>query len=475
MRTLLQIAGIATLGLLGVVALRARQSQSMASGLHPSDTIVQPAVLSKNALFSQDHTSDIVAIESVWSAYVYYNDSHNGPGIASLFTDDAVIHFVWNQGGTLIPTFGINPTQTPDGVKGEGCTLRGRKDFIQYYGYNRDVNDQPLALPGQSHHVYVNEMVKVSDDGKTAMLTTAHFGASSIGGPAKVGGTGSYRVYFRKTPNEGWEIADMYGISDKPSATTNCDMKGPLPRPRDAVATTQPTDPKAVAQLISSQANHPSQDIAQQPVLSKDELFSQDHTSDIVAIESVWSAYVYYNDSHNGPGAASLFTDDSVIHFVWNQRGTLVPTFGINPYQTPDGMNGGGCVLSGHPDIAQYFGYNRTGNLPAAYHDGLPLPGPSHHVSTNKMVKVNEDGKAAMLTAVWVTAGGRGRGGEGASEQGGAAGGGINGTGSYRIFLRKTASDGWQIASMYGISDRPSAGNTACDLHGPLPRPQTGQ
>jgi hypothetical protein len=230
MKSFMRVVGSISLAmLLAVVTLHAKQA--MQSALHPTDEIVQPAVLSKNELFSQDHTEDVVAIESVWSAYVYYNDSHNGPGIASLFTEDAVIHFVWNQRGTLIPTFGINPTQTPDGVKGEGCTLRGRKDFAQYYGYNRDVNDLPLALPGQSHHVYVNEMVKVNDEGKAAMLTTAHIGASSASGTAAIGGTGSYRVYFRKT-SEGWEIADMYGISDRPSATTNCDLKGPLPRPK---------------------------------------------------------------------------------------------------------------------------------------------------------------------------------------------------------------------------------------------------
>src|SRR5579885_889370 len=56
--------------------------------MHPTEEIVQPRVLSKTDLFSQDHTADIVAIESVWSAYVYYNDSHNGPDVASLFTDD---------------------------------------------------------------------------------------------------------------------------------------------------------------------------------------------------------------------------------------------------------------------------------------------------------------------------------------------------------------------------------------------------
>src|SRR6185436_2139321 len=67
---------------------------------------------------------------------------------------------------------------------------------------------------------------------------------------------------------------------------------------------------------------HPQKEVVQFPVLSKEDLFSEDHTADIVAIESVFSAYTFANDSHNGPLAASLFTDDAIIHFVWNNHGT---------------------------------------------------------------------------------------------------------------------------------------------------------
>jgi len=87
---------------------------------------------------------------------------------------------------------------------------------------------------------------------------------------------------------------------------------------------------------------HPQKEVVQFPVLGKEDLFSEDHTADVVAIESVFSAYTFANDSHNGPLAASLFTDDAIIHFVWNNHGTLVPTFGINPKQTPDGPLGEG-------------------------------------------------------------------------------------------------------------------------------------
>lgn len=201
--------------------------------VHPAKEIIQPSVLTKHELFSEDHTADIVAVESVFSAYVFYNDSHNGPGIASLFTPDAVIHFVWNNHDTFVPTFGTHPMQTSGGIKGEGCVLRGRKQFAQYYGYNRDIDKKPLAIPGPFHHVTTSKMVKVADDGKSAMLTATWLGGrTEPGGFSRIGGTGSYRIYFRKM-DEGWEISEFYGISDRPSATTNCDLNGPLPRPED--------------------------------------------------------------------------------------------------------------------------------------------------------------------------------------------------------------------------------------------------
>ena len=207
---------------------------------------------------------------------------------------------------------------------------------------------------------------------------------------------------------------------------------------------------------------HPTKEIVQFPVLSKEDLYSEDHTEDAHAVETVFSAYTFANDSHNGPLAASLFTEDAIIHFVWNNHGTLVPTFGINPKPTPDGMLGEGCVLTGHKDIATYFGFNRTANLRPEDKNGLALPWPGHHMVTNKMVKVDDDGKAAMLTSTWLTASSQ-------PGRGGAAGDRAFGTGMYRIFFRKTPK-GWLISEFYGVSERPST-TTQCDLKGPLPRP----
>jgi hypothetical protein len=218
------------------------------------------------------------------------------------------------------------------------------------------------------------------------------------------------------------------------------------------------TTKESISAYIGKSADQPSKDIIQPQVMTRYELHSEDHTADVVAIESLWSNYAFYNDSHNGPGMESLFTDDAVVHIVWNNHGKLVPTFGINSYQTPDGVNGGGCVLATHKDIAQYFGFNRTAKLGAENRNGLAISGSSHHEVTNKMVKVADDGKTAMLTATWFS---MSVDDEGATK--------VHDGGTYRVFFRKMAN-GWDIANMFIITDRPTA-TTQCDMNGSLPRP----
>lgn len=223
------------------------------------------------------------------------------------------------------------------------------------------------------------------------------------------------------------------------------------------------------AQQTAQQDTHPTKEIVQPKRLSKEQLFSQDHLEDAFAIDQVWSAYAFYNDTHDGPGAASLFTDDAIVHFVTNNRGQ----FELNAR--------GGCRLTGRKDIAAYFGFNRTGELGPEQHDGLPFPGNSHHFIANKMVKVADDGKTAMLTSTLLYTVVSSDPDRLAVPDG--KGSRIATTGEYRIFFRKT-SEGWQIAEFYlagdsarGPSSTPPAAanavprNTTCDLDGPIPRP----
>lgn len=252
MTSFMRVVAFISLAVLGAVSLHALQTKAGQPGLkavhplklpHPTKEIVQPTVLSKHDLYSEDHTADAQAVDYVFSAYTFANDTHAGPLAASLFTEDAIIHFVWNNHGTLVPTFGINPRDTPDGKLGEGCVLTGRKDIAQYFGFNRTANLAPehtngLALPWPGHHMVTNKMVKVDDEGKTAMLTATWLTASSQPRAAGRGagerelpfGTGMYRIFFRKT-TDGWLISEFYGVSERPSTTNQCDLKGPLPRP----------------------------------------------------------------------------------------------------------------------------------------------------------------------------------------------------------------------------------------------------
>lgn len=201
---------------------------------HPNAlNIQQPTVPTKHELFSEDHTADVVAIEQVWAAYTFYTDTNNGPGMASIFTPDGVDQHIWNDGhGKFFADFGIVPPGdeskdiTPEGPIGGGCVLKGRDQIAQYK--RRGMVD-PLAWPIHSHHFTPSILVKVSDDGQTAVLTVP----SILGGVNDKGEThfttGGYRAFFKKT-SEGWEIAELYTIFDHPSVTQACDINGPLPR-----------------------------------------------------------------------------------------------------------------------------------------------------------------------------------------------------------------------------------------------------
>jgi hypothetical protein len=90
----------------GMNLLRADKTQAPAWTGHPdANNIQQPTILTKHELFSEDHTPEVLAVEQVWAAYGYANDSHNGPLMASLFMPDAIVHFVCDNvtlGGPII-------------------------------------------------------------------------------------------------------------------------------------------------------------------------------------------------------------------------------------------------------------------------------------------------------------------------------------------------------------------------------------
>jgi hypothetical protein len=323
------------------------------------------------------------------------------------------------------------------------------------------------------NHVMNNLLVKVSDDGKTAMSTATLIemsisspGHTPVGQPARgrddpdgyVGriiSTGTYRNYYRKTP-EGWKIAEVDNAADQhplgligsappsqlPNSNTRsatCNMNGPIdtrPNQVDEPLVSVPAVPK-------DYADHPTKDEVVQPqLLYRNGLFSEDHTADVLAIEQVETAYSYYNDSHGGPGMASLFTDDGVSRVLLeNDLGKRFE--GIVDSRCPQ--------PTGHQQIATKYGYSRTGVLDPQYHDGLPFPMGYNHNLTNLLVKVSDDGKTAMLTATLIemsiSSPGHVR-----DDPDGYVSRIIN-TGTYRDYFRKTP-EGWRIAEKDLVNDK---------------------
>jgi hypothetical protein len=204
---------------------------------HPdASKVQQPTVLTKHELFSEDHTADVVAVQQVWAAYTFYNDSDNGPGMASLFTPDGVDQHLWDDGhGVLIPHYGIvapgdeGKNMTPMGPHGSGCVLRGRDQISFYFGKKRV--PEPYGWPGHGHHETPSILVHVSDDGQTAMMSAPYVIAGiNAKGEGHVA-TGGYRAFFKKT-SEGWEVAELYAIDDHPAITPGCGLNGPLDMPK---------------------------------------------------------------------------------------------------------------------------------------------------------------------------------------------------------------------------------------------------
>jgi hypothetical protein len=217
----------------GIIAVtRAKSSSAPAWVDHPNAMVVQqPTLLTKHQLFSEDHTADVVAIQSVWAAYVFYNDSINGPGMASIFTPDGVDQHLFDNLGVLYPHFGIvapvdeGKNMTPMGPKGSGCVLHGRDQISYYFGKKRAPN--PIPWPGHGHHETPSILVKVSDDGQTAVMSAPYVTAGvNDNGEGHVG-SGGYRAFYKKT-SEGWEIAELYAIDDHPAITPGCDVNGPI-------------------------------------------------------------------------------------------------------------------------------------------------------------------------------------------------------------------------------------------------------
>ena len=189
-----------------------------------SGPVLQPVVLpflNADQLLTKGDTRDIVAIDQLFAAYVFYHDTFDGERLASLFTPDGIFEDVYNNYGTLEPTFGIG---------GLGCVLRGRDQIAKFISDEVIGNSRfPSAFPGHSHHIVTSKLIKV--DGDAATMTAAWLGVSTndATGAASVTITGEYLTDFRRT-KDGWKISHNRPIVDRRGVTGVCDLNGPIPR-----------------------------------------------------------------------------------------------------------------------------------------------------------------------------------------------------------------------------------------------------
>jgi SnoaL-like domain len=154
----------------------------------------------RDQLFGGD-AADIIAINQIWAAYVFYHDTHDGQRFASLFLPDAIWDQMFNNNGTLVPASGID---------GNGCLMRGRAQISDMIGVAETHNAPALMIPGTSHHKVNSPLVKV--DGDTAVMTAPWFslGYDMKSAATRVHDGGTYFVKLKRTPDHGWMIQAVH-------------------------------------------------------------------------------------------------------------------------------------------------------------------------------------------------------------------------------------------------------------------------
>jgi hypothetical protein len=184
-------------------------------GLHglPVGRPVKGAVttphMTRDMLLSKGHADDIVAVQQLFYAYLFYHDTHDGPGVASLFTKDGVLETLYNNGGkTIEPNAGPN---------GKGCISFGQDQITQQFGR---ANSTPLPYPGYSHNSATDILVKVDGDYATLWARWATIRSNLEGIPTAIPGhtaithhNGTYVSDARRTP-EGWRFVHHRAIED---------------------------------------------------------------------------------------------------------------------------------------------------------------------------------------------------------------------------------------------------------------------
>ncbi len=185
------------------------------------------------------------------------------------------------------------------------------------------------------------------------------------------------------------------------------------------------------------------------PFRTRDDLFNRGHAEDYVEASELLNAYIYYHDSANGLGIASLFTPDGIFEVLNNKDGrTLDPDYGDFK----------GCIAKGPAQIAVFFGAHLGEPLSDR---ATPFPRPRHNQVTNVLVKFDSD--TATLNANWSSINAD------PDHQKSAASAYVDRNGQYVADLRRTR-EGWRFVQLRAVHEYAPMKSPQCDAEGVLPR-----
>jgi ketosteroid isomerase-like protein len=171
--------------------------------------------LSQSVARANRLTDDIVAIEQVQTHYQFAIDSHDGDGVADLFTPDGVFDVYLNNGnGTISPlTSGL-------------CVNTGH-DQIKIFIEDVYKTTTPLPFPDNGHHFITGQVVEVHGDSATLKANLDAGSVATTGGPLN-GVTGEYDNILERTP-EGWKYVRNRVLVDQKPFSLPCGPNGPIP------------------------------------------------------------------------------------------------------------------------------------------------------------------------------------------------------------------------------------------------------
>ncbi len=195
----------------GTSAVDASQQAESMNGFPLDRTVraaIQPPLLTRDQLVTRGHAEDKEEITALFYTYIFFHDTNNGPGVASLFTKDGILESLWNNGGKTIEPNGDAP--------GHGCVFYGQDQIAsEMFG------TKSLPFPGHYHNQATNVLVQVHGDTATlyANWTTIQSneeGASPLASApntAIVSHNGEYVSDLRRTP-DGWRFVHHRAIQD---------------------------------------------------------------------------------------------------------------------------------------------------------------------------------------------------------------------------------------------------------------------